>query len=185
MKISLIVAGLLLVSFTGFGQNGFLPVDAAKKVVYADRASVPIGKDKIYQLAQQWVAKSFGNYANAVESENKETGRLTLRTYAPVNSARFEYVRFVMTITCEEQQYRAVIDQVEGVSKSQSVMALGPRENDLVKEKEVLLNAEGNRKKKAQLENALNEARSDNEAVNQSIYGMLSSLKLLITEAEH
>ncbi|WP_159473169.1 DUF4468 domain-containing protein [Dyadobacter sp. 3J3] len=180
-KIQFLFVILFLVSFYGFGQDGYLPLDNQKKIVYTDVATPEKSKDVLFLNAQKWVVKTFGNYENAVTSENKQAGKLVLKSYTPIGSPSFEYLRYSMTIDCEDNKYRVTITDLEGISKSQTVTALGKKQNDEILEKEILLKTESGRKKKSIAEEALNQAKIDNDQINQAMYGLLASLKLGMT----
>jgi hypothetical protein len=169
---------LLCVPFKGFGQDGYLPLDNKRQIIYSDVATVGKSREVLFQDAQKWVVKTFGNYANAVSQEDKPSGKLVLNSYTPVSSPSFEYLRFVMTIDCHENKYLVTISNVEGISKSQTVTALGQKQNDEVLEKSILLKTEGNRKKKAIAEELLKQGQADNDQINQAMYNLLASLKV-------
>lgn len=158
-----------------------MPLDNQKKIVYTDVATLEKSKDDLYQNAQKWVVKTFGNYENAVASDDKQSGKLVLKSYTPISSPSFEYLRYTMTVHCENNKYRVTINDVEGISKSQSVTPLGKRQNEEILEKEILLKTESNRKKKSIAEEALNQAKIDNDQINSAMYGLLASLKLAMS----
>lgn len=168
---------LSLLNHFSFGQEGNLPLDSKNEAAYSDVGSLNKSKDLLFQSAQKWVVKSFGNYENAVSGEDRPVGKLILKTYAPINSAAYEYLRFTMTINCQDGKYQATVSELEGIAKSQTITALGKRQNDAITQKAVLIKTESNRKKKSQAENELEEMKSDNERVNDTVYGLLASLK--------
>ncbi|MCF0058637.1 DUF4468 domain-containing protein [Dyadobacter sp. CY356] len=180
-KVQLLLLILSLVSFRSFGQDGYLPVDNQKKVVYTDVASLEKTKDVLYQNAQKWVVKTFGNYQNVVVSENKQSGKLVLNSYTPVSTPSFEYLRYTLIVDCEDNKYHVTINEVEGISKSQTVTSIGKKQNDEILEKEILLKTESGRKKKSIAEEALKQAKVDNDQINQAMYGLLASLKLAMS----
>lgn len=181
------VAFLFLLSVTNFsfGQEGVLPLDSKNNAVYSDVGSVQLTKDVLFQNAQKWVVKTFGNYENAVASEDRASGKLVLNTYAPISSAAYEYLRLTMTIVCQDNKYQVSVTDLEGIAKSQSITRLGKRQNDAIQEKSVLVKTESNRKKKAVEENELEEMKSDNNRVNDTVYGLLASLKQTIADSEN
>ncbi|WP_170982934.1 DUF4468 domain-containing protein [Dyadobacter frigoris] len=180
-KVQFLFVILFLVSFCSFGQDGYLRLDNQKKIVYTDVATLEKSKDVLFQNAQKWVVKTFGNYENAVASENKQSGKLVLKSYTPLSSPSFEYLRYTMTVDCEDNKYRVTINEVEGISKSQSVTPLGKKQNDEILEKEILLKTESGRKKKSIAEESLNQAKTDNDQINQAMYSLLASLKLVMS----
>jgi len=182
------VAFLFLISVNhfSFGQEGILPLDSKSNAVYSDLGSVQLTKDILFQNAQKWVVKTFGNYENAVVTEDKASGKLVLNTYAPIQSAAYEYLRLTMTINCQDNKYQVSVTELEGIAKSQTITRLGKRQNDAIQEKSVLVKTESNRKKKTVAENELEEMKLDNDRVNDTVYGLLASLKqMMVSDAEN
>lgn len=176
-RILVVFLFLISVSQFSFGQDGYLPLDAKKNAVYSDVGSMEQTKDGLFGNAQKWVVKSFGNYENAVDQEDRAGGKLVVKTYAPISSPSFEYLRFTMTITCSDNKYLASITELEGIAKTQTVTRLGQQQNDAILEKSMVVKTETNRKKKTIAENMLNEAKADNDRVNQVMFSLLASLK--------
>lgn len=176
---------LISVSQSGFGQDEFLPLDDKKNAVYSDVGTLEQTQDDLFQNAQKWVAQSFGNYSNAVAQEDRAAGKLVVKTYARVSSPSFEYVRFTMTITCSDNKYLATINELEGIATSQTVTRLGQKQNEDILQKSVILKTETNKKKKTIAGNLLNEAKADNNHVNQVMFSLLASLKqTMLTKPE-
>lgn len=180
-KVHFLLLILSFVSFCCFGQDGYLPLDNQKKIVYTDVATLEKPKDVLFQNAQKWIVKTFGNYQNAVVSENKQAGKLVLNTYTPVSTPSFEYLRYTMTVDCEDNKYRVIINDLEGISKSQTVTSLGKKQNEEILEKEILLKTESGRKRKSIAEESLKQAKIDNDQINQAMYSLLASLKLTMS----
>lgn len=176
-RIFVVFLFFISISRFSYGQDGFLPLDDKKNAVYSDVATLEQSQDALFQNAQQWVVQSFGNYENAVAREDRAGGKLVLNTYAPVSSPSFEYLRFTMTITCHNNKYFAVISELEGIAKSQTVTRLGQKQNEDISRKSVLVKTETNRKKRIIAENLLNESKADSENVNQVMFSLLASLK--------
>jgi hypothetical protein len=177
-KLHLTFFLFLLIHFCSLGQDSLLPLDSKKKIAYNDVATVEKPREILFQNAQKWVVKTFGNYENAVAQEDKQSGKLVINSYYPVSAAAFEYVRFTMTVDCQDNKYQVMVHDVEGISKSQTVTALGPKQNDEVLEKTILLKTETNHKKKAVAENILKQTMADNDQINNAMYSLMASLKL-------
>lgn len=163
-----------------FGQEGILPLDSKNNAVYSDVGAVQHSRDVLFSNAQKWVVKTFGNYENAVVKEDRSNGKLVLNTYAPISSAAYEYLRLTISIDCQDNKYSVLMTDLEGIAKSQTIKRLGKRQNDEIQEKSVLVKTESNRKQKALAENELNEMRSDNNSVNDAVYGLMASLKQMM-----
>jgi hypothetical protein len=176
-RIFVVCLFFISISQFSFGQDGYLPLDDKKNAVYSDVGAMEQTKDRLFQNSQKWVVKSFGNYENAVDQEDRAGGKLVIKTYAPISSPSFEYLRFTMTITCSDNKYLASISELEGIAKTQSVTRLGQKQNDAILEKSIVVKTETNRKKKTIAENLLNEAKADNDNINQVMFSLLASLK--------
>ena len=152
-------------------------MDNDKNIYYSDSGKPALSKDEVYKKVQDWVSKTFGNYANAVTFEDPAAGKLRITSYVPLIHAQYGYVRFDLTVDCQDNQYFAKITNLDGVSPVHSPERLTARENEMVKAKEVVVNAENNRKKRAELENELKLLKADNEGINTALYNLLASLK--------
>ena len=175
---------LILLIFIGqkaFSQQGLLPLNDKKQVYYADSGTPKKTKSEIFQEAQNWISKTFGNYQNAVTFEDPALGKLILTSYAPVSSVTYEYVRFDLTIECQDERYNVHVDQVDGISTIHSPVRLGAKDNDAITEKRVAVKTEQNKKKRAEAEDALKNAESDLEGINNAIYKLMSDLKVQLT----
>ncbi len=168
---------LLLLTHSGFSQNGMLPLDEKKNATYTDKASPQKPKAELYKAAQSWVGKVFGNYENAVTKQDPETGLLVINTYIPAKTKLYDYIRFDLTIVCTDNHYEAHITRLDGTAQHRSPTRLGINENNLVTEKEMAVKTENNRKKRAEAEENLENARIDNEIINAAMYNVLGSLK--------
>lgn len=174
----------LFIAGTGFAQDGLLPLDQNKNVYYADVARPEAPKDSVFKRAQKWVEKAFGNYQNVVTLEAADAGRLILTSYAQVITAKFEYVRFDMTIDCSDNQLNVRVSNLDGVSTTHSPEKLGVKENDLITAREQALKTEPSRKRKSAIEAEIMQLKADNESVNAAIFKLLADLKLFVTSGE-
>ena len=182
----LILSVLFLSSFSGFCQNGSLPLDASKNVSYSDLGNLSKSKEQIYADAQKWVSKTFGNYENAVTLEEPQTGKLMINSYIPVAHSRYEHIRFDLTINCTDQHFDVKIDKLDGIATMYQPTRIGVKENDLILAKEMALKTEPNRKKRTIAEESLQRSKSDNDAINKAMYDLLANLKgFLVAESGH
>jgi hypothetical protein len=171
---------MLFSSLASSAQDGLLPLDAEKKVLYLDSGKPELSKDEIYKKVQEWVGSIFGNYENAVTADNAEIGKLLITSYVPVSNAMYEYIRFDLTIECQDKQYTARITQLDGISTVRSPARLDAKENDMIAAKEITVKTETNRKKKEAAEDALKVAKADNERINTAMFKVLASLKMFV-----
>ncbi|MCF0048617.1 DUF4468 domain-containing protein [Dyadobacter sp. LJ53] len=178
----LILILFLFVCQKGYSQTGLLPLDAEKNVFYSDSGKPNKSKSEIFKQAQNWISKTFGNYENAVTFEDPQLGKLILTSYAPVSGIAYEYVRFDLTIECKEEQYNVRIDKLDGISTTHSPSRLGAKDNNAIMEKEVAVKTEQSKKKRAEAEAALRNAKADMESINNAMYKLMSDLKLSLTQ---
>ena len=139
---------LLLVCHSGFCQDGYLPLNEQKQVYYSDVATLHKSKDEIYQSAQKWVSNTFGNYENAVTSEEPQIGKLMINSYIPVITSLYDYIRFDLVFECKDNQYQVRIDKLDGISPVRSPVRISSKENDAVLAKEMVIKTEPIRKKR-------------------------------------
>ena len=172
---------LLLITQNCFSQDGLLPLDAKKQVIYTDSGQPEKSKSEIFKQAQEWISKTFGNYENAVTFEDPQVGKLVLTSYAPVSSTNYQYVRFDLTIECKDKQYQVLITQLDGISTIHSPERLGAKDNAEIMEKELAVKTEQNRKKRTEAETALKNAKADLDAINNAMFGLMSGLKVALT----
>jgi hypothetical protein len=169
---------LILFSFGHvFAQDGYLPLDADKQIHYSDSGQPNLSKDELFKKTQDWVGKTFGNYQNAVTFEDPKAGILRITSYVPLIHARFAYARFDLTITVSDNKYDAHITTLDGVSPVHSPERISAKENETISSQEVLIKAENNRKKRAELEEELKLLKADNDGINTAMYNLLGSLK--------
>lgn len=168
---------LLILARAAFSQEGYLPLDETKKVLYTDMGKVDKSKSELYKMAQAWVAGTFGNYENAISSEDANSGKLIITSYVPVITTLYEYVRFDLTIACTDGKYQARLENLDGVSAIRSPAKLGQPNNDAVAAKEMSVKTETSRKKRAEIEQELHGLRADQESINSAMYKLLASLK--------
>ncbi|WP_158547887.1 DUF4468 domain-containing protein [Dyadobacter luteus] len=172
-----ILGALLLLSGVTYSQDGKLLLDANKKATYTDQASTQKSKDECFKIAQKWISDTFGNYENAVVKQDAATGLLVINTYTPVQTSLYDYVRFDLTLTLRDQGYQVKITNLDGTSQLRSPARLGINENNLVTEKEMLVKTETNKKKRSDVQQQLDQAKADNDHVNEAMFKVLASLK--------
>ncbi|MCE6991363.1 DUF4468 domain-containing protein [Dyadobacter sp. CY323] len=177
MKNTVISLLLLFVSSYSFAQEGLLPLDQEKNIYYADSGKPNLAKAEVYKKVQEWVIKTFGNYENAVAFEDSASGKLRVTSYVPLIHAKYGYVRFDLTIECQDNQYYAKITNLDGISAVHSPERLTYKENDQIKSKEVILKAETAKKRRSELEADLKLSKADNEGINTALYNLLAGLK--------
>jgi len=180
----LILVLLFSVSHLVYCQHGTLPLDELKQATYTDKSAPEKTQTELYKAAQNWVTKTFGNLENAVTKQEPQSGLLVINTYTPVSTSLYDYIRFDMTIICKDNHYEARISQLDGTAQHRTPARLGSKENDLVLEKQMAVKTETNRKKRAEAERILEQAKADNENINNAMYKVLASLKEYMVQPE-
>jgi len=160
-----------------FSQDGFLPVDDKKNVVYSDVGALTNTKEEIYDKAQRWAAMALGNYENLASPEDTKSGKLIMNSYIPLSHSLYDYLRFNVTIECDSNKYQVRVDQLDGTSAVRTPVRFGSKENDAVAEKAMILKTETNRKKRSEAEQNWKNAKADNEGINNAVYRLLAGLK--------
>ena len=174
----------IFISFGSIAQDGLLPTDGGRNVLYTDSGKSDKSKEQLYKTAQSWITQTFGNYENAVTFQDPQTGKLTISSYVPVLHSTFDHIRFNLTVVCHENSYKASINMLDGIAQIRSPKRIGQAENDMVMEKSMAVKTETNRRKKADAENALLKQQADNEQINTAMYKLLAGLKTFMIEAK-
>lgn len=171
-------------SYCSFAQDGLLPTDGGKNVLYTDSGKPDKSKEQLYKTAQSWITQTFGNYENAVTFQDPQTGKVIISSYVPVIHSTFDHIRFNLTVVCQENGYQASINMLDGIAQIRSPKRIGQAENDMVIERSMAVKTETNRKKKAEAELALQKQQADNEQINAAMYKLLAGLKTFMIEAK-
>lgn len=110
-------------------QNYNLPVDSTGNVVYQEVVNCNISKNKLYANAQEWIAKTFGDYKKVIQFEDEANGKLILKGTSDVKHfiethllgmeiSNREEIRFTLTIECRENKYRYTMDNILVILKT-------------------------------------------------------------------
>jgi len=172
---------LFLFCQPAFCQDGLLPVNEQKNVVYSDVARLQKTRDEIYQKALKWAEKTLGNFENSATEAEARSGTMLINSYVPVKHSLYDYVRLDFTFHCSDNQYQVKIDQLDGTSPIRTPVRLSSKDNDAVTEKAMILKTETNRKKREEAEKMWQNAKADNDGINSAIYKLLANLKEYMT----
>lgn len=94
--------------------------------------SVAGSKNEIYLKAYEWIAKSFNSAKDVIEMNDKESGKIILKSELPChltnyNSTVNDYVSFTLSIDAKDGRYRCVFSQFYHYGGTyQAVMAKQP-----------------------------------------------------------
>ena len=168
---------LFLLCQPAFCQDGLLPVDEQKNVVYSDVATLQKTRAEIYQKALKWAEKTLGNFENSATQGQAQNGTMLINSYVPVTHSLYDYVRLDFTLHCTDNQYQVKIDKLDGTSPIRTPVRLSYKDNDAVTEKAMTLKTETNRKKREEAEKIWKQSKADNDGINDAVYKLLANLK--------
>ena len=105
-------------------QNYDLPIDSTGNVVYQGVVHCNLSKNKLYANAQEWIAKTFGNYKSVIQLEDKQNDKLILKGTTAVKHfveaniggmtiSNSEQIGFTLTIECRNNKYRYTMDNID------------------------------------------------------------------------
>jgi hypothetical protein len=76
-------------------------------------------KEQLFSNAQEWIAKTFGDYKSVIQFENKDDGKLIIKGFGDVTHVRSylsstlsEKIKFTMTIEFKDNRYRYTISDI-------------------------------------------------------------------------
>lgn len=111
MKRILVTTIILLLRCTAFGQNtGFLFPE--NEVTVTTIEEIQLSKAKLYSNAQEWIAKTFGDYKSVVQFEDPANGKIIVKGWSAINSKVVDRIWFTLTLEVKDKKYRCTIDNV-------------------------------------------------------------------------
>lgn len=122
-KYILILTFLVSLIIGGYSQSHNLPIDSMGNVVFKEIVNTNLSQSKLYSNAQEWIAKTFGDYKSVIQFEDKENGKLILKGSSAVRYyiethllgmtiSNRERIEFTLTIDCRENKYRYIMDNI-------------------------------------------------------------------------
>ncbi len=122
-KIVFLLFFIASISMNCKSQNFSLPIDSTGDVSYQEVVNSNLSKDQLYANAQEWIAKTFGDYKNVIQFEDKKNGKLILKgtsyvkhyvevNIAGMNISNSERIQFTLTIECRDNKYRYTLDNI-------------------------------------------------------------------------
>lgn len=120
---------LFSIILNGNSQNYDLPIDSAANIVYREIINSNISKNALYSNAQEWIAKTFGDYKKVIQFEDETNGKLILKGtndvkhfveahIAGMHIINRESIQFTLTIECKENKYRYTMDNIVVILKN-------------------------------------------------------------------
>lgn len=74
---------------------------------------------KLFSNAQDWIAKTFGDYKSVIQFEDKENGKLILKGHSNIKYVyetnlieSKENINYTITIECKDKKYRYIISDI-------------------------------------------------------------------------
>ncbi|RZT93419.1 uncharacterized protein with TBP-like fold DUF4468 [Ancylomarina subtilis] len=107
----------------GYSQKYNLPIDSNGNIVFKEVINSNLSKSKLYSNAQEWIAKTFGDYKKVIQFEDEVNGKLILKGVnnvkhfvevhiAGIHIINRETIKFTLTIECKENRYRYIMDNI-------------------------------------------------------------------------
>lgn len=95
------------------------PLDKEGNIVFSEVVNINLQKENLYKNAQDWIAKTFGDYKSVIQFEDKENGKLILKGKSDMKYiARYsiseykEQLNYTITIECKDNKYRYKIQDL-------------------------------------------------------------------------
>lgn len=103
----------LLIFFTILKSNAQIKIDSTGSVyTYSEVVSLSKLKNALFENAQVWAADKYPDYKEAVNYENKQIGKIVIKTAEDIPGGDAKFV-YTLTIDCKDKKYRAVISDVK------------------------------------------------------------------------
>lgn len=114
---------LMFLPFLTKGQSNPFPVDENGEIKTSEVVSSELKQKQLFANAQEWIAKTFGDYKRVLQFEDENNGKIVIKGLSPVEYSisseilgikitNSENVRFTLTIECKDNKYRYTIDNV-------------------------------------------------------------------------
>ncbi len=114
----LLLITLVSLCFTNIKSQDF-PKNANGEIEFTEVIETNLSKTKLYSNAQEWIAKTFGDYKSVIQFEDNENGKLIIKGNSNVNYiGRTEFMQtkemisYTLTIEVKEGKYRYKLDNV-------------------------------------------------------------------------
>lgn len=121
MKILLLFLVLLLpvLAHSQSTDVNKFPLNANGQIEFTEVVNTSLTKDKLYYNAQDWIAKTFGDYKKVIQFEDKENGKLIMKGISNVDyiarndvSVFKESMDYTITIECKDNKFRYKIEDI-------------------------------------------------------------------------
>lgn len=117
MKKAILLVLLALMPIMLLAQNYQFPVNENGNEEFKEVVNTGIKKDMMFSNAQEWIAKTFGDYKKVIQFENKEDGKLIIKGFSPINHVRkldnlSERMSYTITIDIKDDKYRYTISDI-------------------------------------------------------------------------
>lgn len=120
MKNLLTLSIALLVFACLSAQEKSFPINSIGQLEYAEIVDSKLTQGQLYSNAQEWIARTFGDYKSVIQFEDKENGKLIIKGLSVLKTkAEFpnmvvtEKINYIITIECKDNKFRYKIDGVD------------------------------------------------------------------------
>lgn len=122
MKKEITIILALLFSLSTKSQNIIFPINKTGEVEYMEIVKCDLDSSMLFANAQEWVAKTFGDYKSVIQFEDKENKKLILKgvhSFGKIQDAVllgidisiWQNIHFTMAIECKTNRYRySIVD---------------------------------------------------------------------------
>lgn len=95
-------------------QGVTFPLNESGEIEFSEVVSTELTKVQLYSNAQEWIAKTFGDYKRVMQFEDEDNGKLILKGFSVVQvaNARAERILYIITIECKDNKYRYKFDNI-------------------------------------------------------------------------
>lgn len=115
--------GLFL--FVGTANAQQFPTNDYGEIEFTEIVETALSSKELYVNAQEWIAKTFGDYKRVIQFEDSENGKLVLKGISPIDftsatvkvegftgMSTKERINYTLTIECKDGKYRYRINDV-------------------------------------------------------------------------
>ena len=119
MKKIIILIAFISIQYYVYSQE--IKTDENGNEYVSEIVEIELSKEVLFSNAQEWIAKTFGDYKSVIQFEDKESGKLILKGKSGVDyvenhsSSGFsimmveEMIKYTITIECKDNRYRYTI----------------------------------------------------------------------------
>lgn len=114
--LMILVMGVLVTKINCYSQDYSFPKNNEGEDEFSEVITTNISKDAMFANAQEWIAKTFGDYKSVIQFENKDEGKLIIKGISKVSypqSNTIEKINYTITIECKDNRYKYTISDIQ------------------------------------------------------------------------